>query len=1099
VQQIASESLTKLFEHISGSDQLVEDYNVKEEDKKKAEDDLLKTIERKKMINQQCKQAGLQKKEADEYALKVAKLAELKQHRVLYSLLQIEEEIEAHHDDIKTIREELDEFEAEQQDLDSRLKEAKRCQGKESAAHRKVVKQLEQLKDRQDKQNPQLIKRRETLRVCQKRIKDDKALLSKARGELNKQASDCETLEADVSKLEQTLSDLDDSSQEGVRFEAEQIEQYQRIKEQARIKTVKKRAEVDALKRQLQADQTQLEQLQTSTDERVEAKQGRESELTEQQARGQTLAEHIDATRAKLAEAKSQCDVVQKTADVSAKQRAAVDNELVEVGNALRSAKDDRRQNEKDIKQAECLADLQKTFPGVRGRLVDLCKPTQRKYDLATSVAVGKHMDAIVVNTEATGFECIQHMRDQRKGVASFIPLDTIRPKPIGERLRNLGPKYKLLVDVLECDDAVRPALQFAVGNAVLCENLDDARKLCFDRNERVKAVTLQGAVISKAGSMTGGSTSRDADRARRWDDSNNERQLVELKEHKARLTQQQAGLARAARANDARKLEDLQAQVKQHTATLSYAQADLKVTNQKIKAAEAQIRTLDDQLKKQRPAMQKLGAGTGRIESQMQKLTSAINKEQDKLFAKFSAEVGVDNIREYEEEISEKEEKNAEQRQQLTKHLNKIKNQLEFTQQRDFKSDVNQARKRITTEEKKLAKLQDEETKEQEARKSSKVQLEELEEGLEAAAAVLKERDAEIISINKDRKETKSKLDSCRGKESEIDTGLERLRTRRHDQMEKATREHIELPRLTEDTRHSDDEHDSQRSGRDSSDGSSRRSSASGGFSQSTSATVMRDAREVDKIDFSVIREKYKTPRDAKEFNARDTKFRDQIEQREKEREMMQPNMKAAERCTELEKVLEERDREFKEARSNSQRRQAAFDQVKADRVELFKKAVSHVEKKLDPIYKNLTKSKKHAIGGKAQLVWEEDAEEPYLAPHEVKLWSMPQGKRFRSMDQLSGGEQTVAALALLFAFHSYQKTPFFVLDEVDAALDNVNVDKVASYIQKQSSDCQMIVISLKDEFYKRAHSLIGVYKDKASQSSGTLTLPLEQYESAA
>lgn len=46
--------------------------------------------------------------------------------------------------------------------------------------------------------------------------------------------------------------------------------------------------------------------------------------------------------------------------------------------------------------------------------------------------------------------------------------------------------------------------------------------------------------------------------------------------------------------------------------------------------------------------------------------------------------------------------------------------------------------------------------------------------------------------------------------------------------------------------------------------------------------------------------------------------------------------------------------------------------------------------------------------------------------------------------MDQLSGGEQTVAALALLFAIHSYRPSPFFVLDEVDAALDNVNVSKV-------------------------------------------------------
>jgi structural maintenance of chromosome 1 len=60
-----------------------------------------------------------------------------------------------------------------------------------------------------------------------------------------------------------------------------------------------------------------------------------------------------------------------------------------------------------------------------------------------------------------------------------------------------------------------------------------------------------------------------------------------------------------------------------------------------------------------------------------------------------------------------------------------------------------------------------------------------------------------------------------------------------------------------------------------------------------------------------------------------------------------------------------------------------------------------------------------------------------------------MPPGKRFRDIETLSGGEKTVAALALLFAIHSYHPAPFFVLDEVDAALDNINVDKISNYIR--------------------------------------------------
>jgi len=125
-----------------------------------------------------------------------------------------------------------------------------------------------------------------------------------------------------------------------------------------------------------------------------------------------------------------------------------------------------------------------------------------------------------------------------------------------------------------------------------------------------------------------------------------------------------------------------------------------------------------------------------------------------------------------------------------------------------------------------------------------------------------------------------------------------------------------------------------------------------------------------------------------------------------------------------------------------------------------------------------------------------------------------MPPMKRFRDMEQLSGGEKTVAALALLFAIHrcgilvlswkavqtrkhvrsalrSYQPSPFFVLDEVDAALDNTNVAKVANYIRAHASESfQFVIISLKGSLYERGNSLVGIYRDQDFNSSRTLTL---------
>lgn len=81
--------------------------------------------------------------------------------------------------------------------------------------------------------------------------------------------------------------------------------------------------------------------------------------------------------------------------------------------------------------------------------------------------------------------------------------------------------------------------------------------------------------------------------------------------------------------------------------------------------------------------------------------------------------------------------------------------------------------------------------------------------------------------------------------------------------------------------------------------------------------------------------------------------------------------------------------------------------------------------------------------------------------------------------MSNLSGGEKTIAALALLFAIHSYQPAPFFVLDEIDAALDNTNIGKVASYIVEKTTNLQTIVISLKEEFYGHSDALVGITPD--------------------
>lgn len=206
-------------------------------------------------------------------------------------------------------------------------------------------------------------------------------------------------------------------------------------------------------------------------------------------------------------------------------------------------------------------------------------------------------------------------------------------------------------------------------------------------------------------------------------------------------------------------------------------------------------------------------------------------------------------------------------------------------------------------------------------------------------------------------------------------------------------------------------------------------------------------------------------------------------------ELEKLNPNMRAIDRLEYVETRLKATVQEYEDARQAQKQARETFDEVKKLRFDLFNKAFSHIQEQIAHVYKELTRSEHFPLGGQAYLDIEVDSDTPYLSG--IKYHAIPPLKRFRDMEHLSGGEKTMAALALLFAIHSYHPSPFFVLDEVDAALDNANVEKIKKYIREHAGPgMQFVVISLKTGLFQDSESLIGVYRDQEVNSSRTLTL---------
>ncbi|GKT16696.1 hypothetical protein ADUPG1_010970 [Aduncisulcus paluster] len=114
-------------------------------------------------------------------------------------------------------------------------------------------------------------------------------------------------------------------------------------------------------------------------------------------------------------------------------------------------------------------------------------------------------------------------------------------------------------------------------------------------------------------------------------------------------------------------------------------------------------------------------------------------------------------------------------------------------------------------------------------------------------------------------------------------------------------------------------------------------------------------------------------------------------------------------------------------------------------------------------------------AVGGSASLELVSSSD-PFAGG--IKFSVMPPRKRWKNISDLSGGEKTLASLALVFALHHFKPTPIYVLDEIDAALDFRNVAIVANYVKEQALGCQFIVISLRNNMFELADCLVGIYK---------------------
>jgi structural maintenance of chromosome 1 len=693
VESIASKTpieLTKLIEHICGSETFGNEYELLKKQKEEAEESTIFSMQKKKMFVSQFREVKIQKEEAEEYQRKKAELEKARTNKVLWNLWKLQTQVIDHQKIISTLQEEIvtteDTLALLNKNLNSLKIEATSANGKFNSSQKSIAK----FKSDKEKLGTRLLPLRNKLQLLKSRLKDAEKTEGKLIKENKEKDSLVKNLAESVHKSETEIKNckesMDATSLPQFQLTENQMKTYSELKTKASLKTssyktqlVSLEMEANNLLQALSFQQSQRDSVQKDLSilkSTVQDYQGRKAQLTSNltalQAEYSSLTAEQNATNKEVTSSTIRFDGLHEDLRV-------IDEKLKQFGQLKQ-----RGRHEQDT--IEAIGRMQLLYKGVHGKLQDLCRPIQKKYAKAISVAAGRLMDAIVVDNKGVAAECMRWAKEQRIGVFTFLPLDNIQSPSFPERLRQLDSSFRPCIDLVECTDIIRPAVSYALDTTLVCDTLSSAQNLCFQRGEIVKVVTLQGQIISRSGAMTGGTLRDRTDRWEEKDIENTRKQKLELE--KQLLESEKILQKRAA-------LREMGEKGRHLLTKIEFFDREIRLLDDKISNINFELNSKTSQFEEYSNTTEKAKSELGKSSKELESLKASILAQEQEVFADFSAKVGVDNILVFEDQLEKKTQQLREEYQRLSKIHSSLKAQLDYQQRRD----VATALERITVE----------------------------------------------------------------------------------------------------------------------------------------------------------------------------------------------------------------------------------------------------------------------------------------------------------------------------------------------------------------------------------------------------------------
>ncbi|XP_040064031.1 structural maintenance of chromosomes protein 4 [Ixodes scapularis] len=657
-------------------------------------------------------------------------------------------------------------------------------------------------------------------------------------------------------------------------------------------------------------------------------------------------------------------------------------------------------------------------LPGIVGRLGDL-GAIDEKYDVAISTACGQ-LDYIVTDTVLSAQRCVEYLKKHDVGVANFLALEKM-DRWISYTTKKITtpenvPRLFDLVSVKE--PSILPAFYFALRDTLVAKDLEQATRIGLQGRTRHRVVTLQGELIDVSGTMSGGGgrVSRGKMGKALLDESVGADDLDAL-------VQQLGALESKCRQLQERKgiLEDKGTALRKDVASSRLALQKFQV---EVKGLKSQQSSLSTQLTEQRQKVQQAAPDSGHL-AKLEKSAGAFKKEYDKTLSAWKkVEDKVLHLHEKIMEITSSRMGSVQQK------VDGISNQMDaasFAITRASTS-IKTAERNLKKCKDKIASLEAEIVETKESSEAAKKEYKDLETQGQELTEIVNKLTEELKTLKQHVAEMTAEMDSgnaeenaLRSKQIELKNKLELSETALKECRGKVALWNKEMKNLK--LHEIDDEPPVELTE----------------FSSEELATFDEKNLSLQK---SLLDDKHSS---------------------------LKPNMTAISEYRRKEEVFKQRAAELEEVTEKRADQRKHHDTLRKERLNEFMRGFCIITAKLKETYQMLT------LGGDAELELV-DSLDPFS---EGIIFSVrPPKKSWKNISNLSGGEKTLSSLALVFALHYYKPTPFYVMDEIDAALDIKNVSIVGHYVKERTRNAQFIIISLRNNMFELADRLVGIFK---------------------